>query len=40
MGAAGGVATVMRGGGNEAVAAGGAPLTVRLTEDVAILIKR
>ena len=40
VGAAGGVATVMRGDGNEASLTAGAPLTVRLTEDVAILIKR
>jgi hypothetical protein len=40
VGAAGGVATVMRGDGNEASLAAGAPLTVRLTEDAAILIKR
>ena len=40
VGAAGGVATVMRGDGNEASLPAGAPLTVRLTEDVAILIKR
>jgi outer membrane biosynthesis protein TonB len=39
-GVAGGVATVMRGDGNEASLTAGAPLTVRLTEDVAILIKR
>ena len=40
VGAAGGVATVMRGDGNEASLPAGAPLTVRLTEDVAVLIKR
>ena len=40
VGAAGGVATVMRSDGNEASLAAGAPLTVRLTEDAAILIKR
>ena len=40
VGAAGGVATVMKGDGNEASFAAGAPLTVRLTEDVAVLIKR
>jgi hypothetical protein len=40
VGVAGGVATVMRGDGNEASLTAGAPLTVRLTEDVAILIKR
>ena len=40
VGAAGGVATVMRGDGNEAALPAGAPLTVRLTEDVAVLIKR
>ena len=40
VGAAGGVATVMRSDGNEASLAAGAPLTVRLTDDVAILIKR
>jgi hypothetical protein len=40
VGAAGGVATVMRGDGNEASLPAGAPLTVRLTEDVAIPIKR
>jgi hypothetical protein len=39
-GAAGGVATVMRGDQGEASLAAGAPLTVRLTEDVAILINR
>ncbi len=39
-GVAGGVATVMRGDVNEASLAAGAPLTVRLTEDAAILIKR
>jgi hypothetical protein len=39
-GVAGGMATVMRGEGGEASLPGGAPLTVRLTEDVAILIKR
>lgn len=39
-GAAGGVATVMRGDEGEATLPGGAPLTVRLTEDVAILINR
>jgi hypothetical protein len=40
VGAAGGVATVMRGDGNEASLTAGAPLTVRLIDDVAILIKR
>jgi hypothetical protein len=40
VGVAGGVATVMRGDGNEASLTAGAPLTVRLTDDVAILIKR
>lgn len=39
-GAAGGVATVMRGEQGEASLPAGAPLTVRLTEDVAILINR
>ena len=40
LGAAGGVATVMRGDGNEASLPAGAPLTVRLTEDVGVPIKR
>jgi hypothetical protein len=39
-GAAGGVATVMRGDAGEASLAGGAPLTVRLTEDVAVMVNR
>ena len=39
-GAAGGVATVMRGDEGEASLPGGAPLTVRLTEDVAVRINR
>ncbi len=39
-GAAGGVATVMRGDAEEASLAGGAPLTVRLTEDVTVRINR
>ncbi|HUR21750.1 MAG TPA: hypothetical protein VMZ90_13120 [Vicinamibacterales bacterium] len=39
-GVAGGVATVMRSDGGEASLTSGAPLTVRLTEGVAILIKR
>ena len=39
-GVAGGVATVMHGDGNEASLTGGAPLTVRLTDDVTIPIKR
>jgi outer membrane lipoprotein SlyB len=39
-GAAGGAATVMRGDPGESSLPGGAPLTVRLTEDVAITINR
>lgn len=39
-GVAGGVATVMRGEAGEASLAGGAPLTVRLTEDVAVMMNR
>ena len=39
-GAAGGAATVMRGDGNESSLPAGAPLTVRLTEDVTVTIQR
>ncbi len=39
-GAAGGAATVMRGDGNESTLPAGAPLTVRLTEDVTVTIQR
>jgi hypothetical protein len=40
VGGAGGTAAVMAGGRNEAVFAGGAPLTVRLTAPVTITIER
>lgn len=39
-GAAGGAATVMRGDGNESSLPAGAPLTVRLTDDVTVTIQR
>ncbi len=39
-GAAGGAATVMRGQGNEIALAAGAPLTVRLIDDVTVVIQR
>jgi hypothetical protein len=39
-GAAGGAATVLSGDGNETSLREGAPLTVRLTEDLTVLVKR
>jgi len=39
-GAAGGAATVMRGDGNESSLPAGAPLTVRLTDEVTITVQR
>jgi hypothetical protein len=39
-GAAGGVATVMSGDGNETAIRAGAPLTVRLADDLTVLVQR